>query len=197
MKCNNPKVTPPVDFEGHRLNVKIDASGGKVWVCIDEESVFRAQRLSKVTIEDERGQFVKESLASILARQSEQGDSLLTVLQGAITRLEGLNEIVPYHEDNSTVAQMLDDNKAFIEELAVAGLCRVLILKVQRPITTNDPNMKAGVCLVYSEDQSLNQFLQVGAAMEWFQEDFKMFVKARLWADGVLQLIARAGDQPW
>lgn len=43
----------PVDFEGQHLNVMIDPLG-KVWVCIDGQSVLRARGLQVVTIEDQR-----------------------------------------------------------------------------------------------------------------------------------------------
>lgn len=207
MLCNQPNVIVPVDFQGQRLNIKIDALGKKVWVCIDEQSVFRAQHLGSVTIEDDRTQFEKESLQAVLERQAEQGNPLLTVLQGAVSRLEDMTAAARSFFDQARaglsipetmkVLAHFDDQDAFIEELQVAGLCREMIVKVQRPISTNDPNMEEGVCLVYNEDQSLNQFIQIGQAMEWFNGDFKMYVRVRFWNDGVLQIIARTDDQPW
>lgn len=53
MKCMQPDVRLPVDFEGEHLNILIGAEG-RVWVCIDGESVFRAKSLKLVTVEDNR-----------------------------------------------------------------------------------------------------------------------------------------------
>jgi|OpeIllAssembly_1097287.scaffolds.fasta_scaffold01725_15 hypothetical protein len=53
MECKQPNVTLPVDFEGRHLNVLIGVEG-RVWVCIDGESVFRAKNLKLVTVQDNR-----------------------------------------------------------------------------------------------------------------------------------------------
>lgn len=208
MKCNQPNARVPVDFEGHHLNIKIDALGKKVWVCIDEQSVFRAQHLTKVTIEDDRIMFQKESLQTILDRQAEEGNPLLTVLQGAMTRLEEATEHIAEVSDwfkegklsehgDSGLDDIVDDNRAFIEELQVAGLCRELILKAQRPIETNVPDME-GQILIYNEDRSFETMITMDAqAMLMFGTEYKIYLKARLWIDGVLQLTARVEEQSW
>lgn len=53
MNCKQPNVTLPVDFEGEWLNIQIGADG-KLWVCIDGQSVLRAKGLSQVTVDDMR-----------------------------------------------------------------------------------------------------------------------------------------------
>jgi hypothetical protein len=56
MKCNNPRITIdnglPVDFEGEHLNIQFDEFQGKVWVCIDGISVFRAKNIKSITIHE-------------------------------------------------------------------------------------------------------------------------------------------------
>lgn len=53
MQCKQPNVRLPVDFEGELLNIQYDPFQGKVWVCIDGESVFRAKCIKQITINDE------------------------------------------------------------------------------------------------------------------------------------------------
>lgn len=57
MRCSQPNVAIPVDFEGESLNIMIDATGKKAWVCIDGESVFRGRVTKPVTIDDHRDTF--------------------------------------------------------------------------------------------------------------------------------------------
>ena len=55
MHCQNPKLVPhedlPVGFTGSTLNIQV-APDGRVWVCIDGQSVLRCRGLSKVTLDD-------------------------------------------------------------------------------------------------------------------------------------------------
>lgn len=50
MKCMQPSVVLPVDFEGEHLGIMVSELEGKVWVCIDGQSVLRARRLTSIEI---------------------------------------------------------------------------------------------------------------------------------------------------
>ena len=52
MKCQQPDVRTPVDFTGDSLNIQVELSpaGCRVWVCIDDVSVFRAKNLKHITM---------------------------------------------------------------------------------------------------------------------------------------------------
>jgi len=134
---------------------------------------------------------------------SKESSSLLTILQGAVARLDTLIAILDeaVGEDragnsSSQVFHAIEDTRYFIEELGVAGAYNFVLLKVQRPLSTNAdvPHL-----LVYSEDRSVSCEITFDdqEIMDWFGGDYKMYVKARFWCDGVIQLLSRADDQPW
>lgn len=75
MKCMQPDVRLPVDFEGDHLNVMIGAEG-RVWVCIDGESVFRAKNLKQVTVQDNRLRPGNKPTVNIEADAAEMIDRL-------------------------------------------------------------------------------------------------------------------------
>ena len=142
------------------------------------------------------------SKKEILERQHLAGNPLLSILQGTVTHLEAVLDLMDeFNVDekgdtlSSTVAEFCDERRQFVAELAVAKLFEPIILKVQRPLVTNNPQP---VVLVYTEDRSVysEMVLADPVLYEWFGSDFKMFVHARLWVDGVLQLTARMFEEP-
>lgn len=144
----------------------------------------------------------KKSKKEILECQHLAGNPLLTILQGTVTHLEGMLDLMDeFNVDDTgetlstTVSEFCDEKRAYIEELAVAKLFEPLILKVQRPLASNDP---APHVLVYNEDRSVMEQMTLAdeSLYEWFGDDFKMYVRARLWADGTLQLVARIFEEP-
>lgn len=50
MKCMQPDVRLPVDFEGEHAGIMVSELDGKVWVCIDGQSVLRARRLTSIEV---------------------------------------------------------------------------------------------------------------------------------------------------
>lgn len=138
-----------------------------------------------------------------LERQNEPKNPLISILQGmtvvledTLGVLEDVNETPELAGTQSIDAWLLEAH-AFIDELAVSGLFEPMILKVQRPISTNAPEYMEQI-LVYNEDRSLMEQLKVDETlMSMFGDDFKMYCKARLWVDGVLQLTARCEEQEW
>lgn len=140
----------------------------------------------------------------IIARQHLKANPLMAVLIGTVGKLEEALEII---DDLNTLegdaapicrelSQWVDNSRAFIEEMAVAKLYEPMILKVQRPITTNDPDNQL---LMYNEDRSLMEQMVFDDPnlYSWFGDDYKMYVKARLWVSGQLQLIKRVENQSW
>lgn len=146
---------------------------------------------------------------AVLNRQQDARDQVLSVLIGMAARLDlttfVLQDIADdlSEEGDSDVAKFLeevtDDTQKFYHTMAEAKFFTPLVLKVQRPLSTNDPEMmEPGACMAYNEDRSLLQHLTLDAdAMEWFEEDFKMYVDCRLWIDGTLQVLRRIEEQPW
>ena len=51
MKCMQPNVLPPVDFEGEHAGIMVSRIDGKVWVCIDGQSVLRARKLTSISVD--------------------------------------------------------------------------------------------------------------------------------------------------
>ena len=66
MHCTKPNVTTPVDFTGDALNIQVDLYSGRVWVCIDGESVLRATGLKEVTLHGLPMQKIVELVAASL-----------------------------------------------------------------------------------------------------------------------------------
>lgn len=138
-----------------------------------------------------------------LENQHQSQNPLLSILQGltvvcedTLGILSDINEC-PELAGTKDIDAFLLEAHAFIDELGVSGLFQPMILKVQRPITTNAPEGESQI-LVYNEDRSLQEMLRADdTLMEMFGDDYKFYCKARLWRDGVLQLIARCEDKEW
>lgn len=145
-----------------------------------------------------------KSKNKILDGQHQAQNPLLSILIGTATRLEeALDTLDDFNRgpEGKTViskelSQWVDGARAFVEEMAVAKLYEPMMLKVQRPIATNGPDKQL---LIYNEDRSLQEQMVFDDPnlYSWFGDDYKMYVSARLWCNGQLQLIAREEDQPW
>lgn len=65
MKCHNPKLIPledlPVGFSGGELNIQVSIDG-RVWVCVDGQSIVRVRGLNKITLDDPHGVVKKKEL---------------------------------------------------------------------------------------------------------------------------------------
>ena len=51
MKCMQPDVRLPVDFEGEHAGIMVSRIDGKVWVCIDGQSALRARKLTSIRVD--------------------------------------------------------------------------------------------------------------------------------------------------
>ena len=51
MKCMQPDVRLPVDFEGEHAGIMVSSIDGKMWVCIDGQSVLRARKLTSISVD--------------------------------------------------------------------------------------------------------------------------------------------------
>lgn len=51
MKCMQPDVRLPVDFEGEHAGIMVSRIDGKVWVCIDGQSVLRVRKLTSTRVD--------------------------------------------------------------------------------------------------------------------------------------------------
>ncbi len=56
MKCMQPDVRLPVDFEGEHVGIMVSRIDGKVWVCIDGQSVLRARKLTSISVDHVDGE---------------------------------------------------------------------------------------------------------------------------------------------
>lgn len=143
------------------------------------------------------------AMSEIISRQASPHLPLLSVLQGLVTRFDGVLDFLqgiadqesPEEPELPVLLNVLDDHRSFLDELALAGLFTPLVVKVQRPLASNTPNPGF---LVYNEDRSLMEELAMDPAIiEWFGDDLKMYAKVRLWVDGTLQMVCRVEDLPW
>lgn len=148
--------------------------------------------------------------AEILERQNQAQDFVMTMLQGTVARFdESLSLLMDFNtsdagkEISPLLTEWVVGGQKFIATMEEAKLFASLTLKIQRPLTSNDPDFdtdpkKKKVCLVYTENMEINETMFIDDfAFNWMGEDLKMYVSARLWGDGTLQLIERIGEQPW
>lgn len=137
----------------------------------------------------------KPSKNETLDRQMEPGNPLLDLLKGAVALMDEtihtLTPLVPLEH-----AEPLKLIRGFLTDMSEAGVAETMIIKVQRPLTSN---METPPYLVYNEDRSLMDHvtLEDPAIIDWFEGDPKMYVEARLWIDGTLQLLRRVEEQDW
>lgn len=136
---------------------------------------------------------LKEAVLEVLDRQGKVKNPLLSILIGAVTRAEMLMDSM---DAEINVDEAKIDLRAFIDEIGVAKLYDGLILKLQLPLHTNEP---IPVMLAYNEDRSLKEELSMdGNILSYFEEgENKIFVFARLWVDGSLQIVRKVDEQGW
>lgn len=146
----------------------------------------------------------------ILERQQQAQDTIMMLLQGTVARFEeSLGLLKDFNTDgpektlSPALGNWIATGEKFIASMEEAKLFLPMVLKVQRPLSSNAPGFdtdpdKKKVCLIYNEDRSVceTMFIDDGALV-WMGEDPKMYVTSRLWGDGTLQLIARIEAQPW
>ena len=69
------------------------------------------------------------------------------------------------------------------------------IVKVQRPIVTNEEVPKA---LIYDEDKKVVQMVPLHTVLHLFKNDeLKIYLRAELKNDGTLELKQRVSDRAW
>lgn len=139
------------------------------------------------------------SPSEALNRQGQKFNALLPVLIGTIARLDSALGILRDEAETmvgeSILRDYIEENDQFILELAVANMFMPMILKVQAPVSSNDPDAPY---LVYNESRSLDTMITVDeGVVSMFGNDLKVFVQARVWVDGTLQIVGRAEDQSW
>lgn len=71
-----------------------------------------------------------------------------------------------------------------------------IIVKVQRPIVSNDPDM-IGHVLVYNEDRSVRAEIDIAQVPEFAEDEYKYFAWAVLEPSGHLVIGPRAPWQEW
>lgn len=81
-------------------------------------------------------------------------------------------------------------------EMEAAGFFKPLLVKIQRPITSN---MESPPCLVYNEDRTfMHEMAMDSGIMDFFEEgDLKIYAHARLWANGTFQVVCTTEAQDW
>lgn len=133
------------------------------------------------------------------------------IMRGAVARLDAMVEIIDLLKvtavadadkefDSPILEEWKDSVETFLTELGVVKLFTGLVLKLQRPLSTNED---VPVILAYNEDRSLMEQLTIDeGVLTYFgdpgtQEEFKVFVFARLWQDGTLQIVKNVEWQDW
>lgn len=138
-----------------------------------------------------------------LARQGLKQNALLPILIGTMAHYDDacarVETCLPLCNGDNYEEAELDEffgrREEFELEMATAGLFRPFILKVQVPLASNQDNPP---CLVYDESRTLMTELHIDpSGLLWLQGDPKMYVKARLWLDGTMQLVERVEDREW
>lgn len=132
----------------------------------------------------------------VLERQHEDGNLLIDVLKGAVAVMETAKVALTDCQPEKLV-ESLECIGKFLEQVDQSGLAESMILKIQRPLSTNVEGPEE--FLIYNEDKSLldQVVLEDPALVGLFGEDLKMYVNSRLWSDGTLQIIDRIEDQDW
>lgn len=137
----------------------------------------------------------KPAKNTVLERQHEEGNPLLDILKGAVANLENAKScLISLNPEQQ--AATLGSVSTFLHTLHEVGVAELLIVKIQAPLSSNVENPGY---LIYNEDRSLMDqvVLEDPAIIEWFSGDPKMYVEARLWIDGTLQLMRRVEEQDW
>ena len=151
------------------------------------------------------------SYEEVLNRQMGEQSLLMKILIGAVTHLTANMEVTGLLIESLKVAtaeeekQALTDIQAikdksdeFLRKMGSAGVFKEMVLKVQRPLFSNDPDMDESTCLVYDQKKSFVHHLRLDSdAMAMMGEEPKMYVQSRLWIDGTLQLSSRVEDPGW
>lgn len=139
---------------------------------------------------------MKKNLNEVIEKQGEPSHPLVAVLQGLVAHVDDLLDALQNGVGLDDKLNLIRDKADFIQRLGEAGFFTSVILKVQAPLFTTDPEPKY---LVYTEDRSLCQqiVMEDVALAGWFDGDPKMYVSARLWSNGTLQFVARVEEQPW
>lgn len=134
----------------------------------------------------------------ILERQHEEGNPLLDLYKGAVAVLEEAKKALITSQPGDITSALLGVRN-YLTAISDAGVAECMIIKVQRPLATNMPSDQPVLYLVYNEDRSLMDHvtLEDPAIVDMFGGDPKMYVNARLWVDGTLQIIDRTDDQDW
>lgn len=133
----------------------------------------------------------------ILERQHEEGNPLLDIFKGAVAIMEKAKANLTTCEPDGLVSS-LGEITEFLNAISENCLSECMIVKVQKPLAYSGP-MEEAPYLMYNEDRSLMDQIVLNdpAIVELFGDDPKMYVNARLWVDGTLQIIDRTDDQDW
>lgn len=133
----------------------------------------------------------------ILERQHEEGNPLLDIFKGAVAIMEKAKANLTACEPDGLVSS-LGEITEFLKAISENCLSECMIVKVQKPLSYSGP-LKDAPYLMYSEDRSLMDQIVLNdpSIVEMFGDDPKMYVNARLWVDGTLQIIDRTDDQDW
>lgn len=133
----------------------------------------------------------------ILERQHEEGNPLLDIFKGAVAIMEKAKANLTTCEPDG-LASSLGEITEFLKAISENCLSECMIVKVQKPLSYSGP-MKDAPYLLYNEDRSLMDQIVLNdpSIVELFGDDPKMYVNARLWVDGTLQIVDRTDDQDW
>lgn len=146
----------------------------------------------------------KKTPMEILEGQQLKPDPKMQVMVGLYVHL--WNTINLLQEFNSISAEegageveeftaQINEALGFFSGMEEAGLYTKHILKVQVPLSSNDPNPP---CLVYNEDKSITTFVSMDEQVLMMCGDRpKVYVEANLWSDGTLQILRDVGEQEW
>lgn len=132
---------------------------------------------------------------TVLARQHEDRNPVLDILKGAIAHLENAKACMISCDPEAQI-KTLESVSSFLKDIHATGVAEIVLVKIQRPLASTET---PAPFLIYNEDKSLfdHVTLEDPEIIEWFEGDPKMYVEARLWVDGTLQLMRRVEEQDW
>lgn len=134
---------------------------------------------------------------------------LLDILCGFVAKMERISgPLIPAVQEeylkiltesgdaeDAEVVSNLTEAMLSVSTMEAAGLFQTMLVKIQRPLSSNVENPG---CLVYNEERTfLSELSMDSGIMDLFNDELKIYAYARLWADGTFQVVCPVDEQPW
>ena len=134
-------------------------------------------------------------VSNTLKGQESPSHPLITILLGLVSHCDVVHSNFSLALQGEPIPECILDTQTFIEELGVRGLYTGMVLKLQRPLSTN---AEVPTILAYNQDRSLLEDLTIDEGiLSYFEDQYKVYVFARLWVNGTLQLVKPVPAEDW